>query len=182
MWGAGRRRGLSSLVLPLRFAEPTTLDFLANTEWGFIVPYKLSVSEGYWSDLPPDPTEGNDFCNQAAELPIDGTELAVNFDTPGDFDWFEITVPGEAPDFETSTAGETEPNNTRGEAEVVQAGDRIVGGKPFAADVDFYAIDLESGDLLDVDVWSTLLKNPPPGFTEFSMRFGLVDAGEIPGF
>ncbi len=183
IWGANRRRGLATLTLPLRLAEATTLDFVASTEWGISVPYRLSLSEGYTAALPPDAAEGNDFCNQAPTLELDGGFVPLNFDTPGDFDWFEVTVPGVPPSFASTSRREVEPNNSIDQAELVTPGTRVIGEKSVLADVDYYAVDLLAGQLLDIDIRSSLLRDPLPGYGELSEMASEVklfdDAGQM---
>jgi hypothetical protein len=151
-----RREGLGLLTIPVRTATPMTMDFVASTEWGFSIPYGLTVREGYHSELPPDEAEGNDFCQQAFALELDQPR-AMNFDTPADHDWYEIVVPGPTTDFSTVIRDEVEPNDGFEAADVVSPGTKIVGVREPQGDVDYFAIDLEVGQLLDIDVRSWLL-------------------------
>lgn len=149
--------GLARLTLPVRTATPLTLDFVGSTEWGFLVPYSLTVTPGYVSALLPDETEGNDFCTQAARLELDAART-VNFDTPADHDWYEIVIPGPPTVFGTVPREEVEPNNSRATAELVTSGTRVTGRRATEGDQDFFAIDLQPGQLLAVDVRSYLVR------------------------
>jgi hypothetical protein len=163
IWRAPMRGGLPVLKLALQFDEPTEIDFLATTEWGFLIPHRLQVSEGYQSELPPDDTEGNDFCFQAAPLELGAPPKDLTFDVAGDYDWYEVEVPGVRPTWITNHRNELEPNNSVETAELIEPSTRMVGEKATINDVDFFAVDLTAGAFLDVDARASLLRTPAPG-------------------
>jgi hypothetical protein len=59
-------------------------------------PYYLSITKGYSSDLPPDASEPNDWCQVATPITLSDQPRALSIDRPIDFDWFrfEVTGPG----------------------------------------------------------------------------------------
>jgi hypothetical protein len=175
-WAAPRREAVGALVIPVRTSVPMTIDFVSFTEQDYpTVPYRLLVTPGYHSDAPPDAAEGNDFCHQAASVGVGGTAADYTFDTPTDHDWYEFTIPGTPADFTTIRRDEVESNDAFGSADPVTTGSRIVGVRQDAGDIDYFAVDLVAGTLLDVDVRSRLLPEGSFGRTETSrMRPDLV--------
>lgn len=159
-FGAPRRIGIGEVVIPLRLDAPLSLDFVANTEFGFVVPYRISAAPGYGSDLPPDEAEGNDFCNQAHPLGLGGP-YDFSLDTSSDHDWYSFSVPGPPATFSVVSRGEQEDNDDFATAETLVPGTRVVGDHNDLSDHDYFTLELQAGTLLDVDVRSSLL---PAGF------------------
>ncbi len=173
---ARRKNALGALVLPLRTSTPLTLDFFASTVPGFRIPYRLAIRPGYESELPPDVAEGNDFCATAYEVTPGSGSMAFNFDSPGEYDWYEVTVPGTPATFTSQSIPEASNNNSFAQAQSVDFGSMVAGEKSTDTEVDFYSVDATAGTLLDIDVRAL---GSLPG-SEMIVALTLMDAAGTP--
>ncbi|UCC26573.1 MAG: pre-peptidase C-terminal domain-containing protein [Gemmatimonadales bacterium] len=183
IWRAERRVGVAEFIVPLRLQEALTVDFVSDTEFGAVVPYRIAMVPGYDSEIPPDAAEGNDFCIHAAPLELD-VPHRFTLDTSSDHDWYSFTVPG-TPAFLGALPArpEREDNGTFALADTVVPGTRVVGENNRAGEFDTYLVELEAGQLLDVEIHSVLLEEPLPGRNEFSdmeVDLYLYDSGGTP--